>query len=158
MTGWSCMNISQFHIIGKARVAHGNELEIDAERFGGGFLIGPFVDDILTAKIDTKAFGRSASAPRKRRDDSRVDATAEEATNRHVAHELRANDLSTARAPLIDVHFRRSDSAAKSDERPVSVSPGAASIDLEILTGPQLADAAKECPLEQWRVKVQVLI
>jgi hypothetical protein len=137
---------------------HGDQVELHTERSRRGLLEGALVDDVLVGEVHAKGTRRAAGAPGERGDRARVDAAAEERGHGHVGEQLVGDHLAKERAQRVDPLARALARRGEITERPVRAPGNPAAPHTHALARAHLLDVPEERPLEQRRVKVQVLV
>ena len=145
-------------IVGKRSLVNGRQFQRHAEGFRRSALVRLFVDHTLVGEMHAEAPRRHAVARCEGRDGCRVDPAAEEAADRHIAHQLLADDGVEQMAQLVD-RFRGGFLARiESIERPVTAAVHSEAAHVEVFALPHLTYAFEEGPIEQRRVEVQVFV
>src|SRR5437016_9244932 len=91
-------------------------------------------------------------------DGARIDAGAEERTDRHVSHQLLGDNCGELFTQFADLAIRCHSAHAEIAYGPISGHRGTITRDPHVFPGPQLAHVFEEGTLEQRRMEMQVLI
>ena len=144
-------------IVGEPRAIIGRQLQVEPESTRCRLLERPLVHHPLVSEMDAEAAGSLASPARKSCHCTGIDTTAEKRPDRHVRHELIGDYGGEHGAQLVDGVIIGWPSA-ELRHGPVRRMLPATAVDEHTFAGTELANSAKESPLRDRRVEVQVLV